>query len=160
VWCAENLEWTWLVLVQIKQRARTGRLSLFPFLYNYTSDINNYNLLDTFYFMAFFEFQLIGVIFFSCFYCTEWGYIVTFTALTICQIHHSWIHPHSPLLPSPIPKIVSSVLIFPFTYMCTQYLHHTHLPSLFPLVFSDFLKKVFTVCFSVIWGPWSWLSWT
>jgi hypothetical protein len=46
------------------------------------------------------------------------------------------IHPlhHSPLflLPS-IPRIVSTGLIFPFTYMCTQYLHQLELHSLWYL---------------------------
>jgi hypothetical protein len=40
---------------------------------------------------------------------------------------------HFPLSPSfPIPGIVSTGIIFPFTYMCTQYLHHIHLHTLFP----------------------------
>jgi hypothetical protein len=34
---------------------------------------------------------------------------------------------HSPLFPPlPIPGIVATVLIFPFTCMCTQYLHPIH----------------------------------
>jgi hypothetical protein len=65
------------------------------------------------------------------------------------------------ILPSPIPGTVPIDLIFPFTYMCTQYLHHIHLPP-FPhffhtptgtnlpsfqgktfsaLLFSDFVKE-------------------
>jgi hypothetical protein len=49
-----------------------------------------------------------------------WGYIVTFTK--VLTIHHSWIHPlhHSPLSPpSLIPRIVSTGLIFPFSYLST-----------------------------------------
>jgi hypothetical protein len=48
--------------------------------------------------------------------------------------------PFSYISLSPIPGIVSTGLIFPFTYMCTQYLHHIHPPtpflhiSPFPLV--------------------------
>jgi hypothetical protein len=63
------------------------------------------------------------------------------------------LYPHLP-----IPGIVSTGLIFPLIYMCTQYLHHIHPPTLFlhllpfPLVptfpsracstllFSDFVK--------------------
>jgi hypothetical protein len=48
-------------------------------------------------------------------------YIVAFTkVLTIYQIYNTWIHPVIFLLYSPIPRIVSSGLILPFTYMCTQ----------------------------------------
>jgi hypothetical protein len=77
------------------------------------------------------------------------------------QIYHTWIQPlhHSPLSPYPIPGIVSTGLIFPFTYMCTQYLRHIHPPTLFPhilplllvppspgrtwpsLLFSNFVKE-------------------
>jgi hypothetical protein len=32
--------------------------------------------------------------------------------------------------PPPLPGIISET--FPFTYMCTQYLHYIHLPTLFP----------------------------
>jgi hypothetical protein len=40
---------------------------------------------------------------------------------------------HSPLSSLPfIPGIVSTSLIFPFTYMCTQYLYYIHLPTPFP----------------------------
>jgi hypothetical protein len=40
---------------------------------------------------------------------------------------------HSPSSPSPpIPGLVSTDLIFPFTYMCTQYLHYIHPPTPFP----------------------------
>jgi hypothetical protein len=43
---------------------------------------------------------------------------VTFT------IYHSWIHPlrYSPL--PPIPEIVAAGLIFPFSYMSTEYFHN------------------------------------
>jgi hypothetical protein len=37
--------------------------------------------------------------------------------------------------PLPIPGIVSTGLNFPFKYMCTQYLHHTHPPHPFPTSF-------------------------
>jgi hypothetical protein len=40
--------------------------------------------------------------------------------------------PFSFIPPSPIPRIVSTSLIFPSIYMCTQYLHHIHLPTPFP----------------------------
>jgi hypothetical protein len=46
------------------------------------------------------------------------------------QIYHTWIHllHHSPLsCPPTIPGIV-----FPFTYMCTQYSHCIHPPTPFP----------------------------
>jgi hypothetical protein len=56
---------------------------------------------------------------------------VTFTkVLTIYKIDHAWVHPlHHCLLflPTPIPGIVSTDIIFPFTYMYTQYLHYIHL---------------------------------
>jgi hypothetical protein len=35
-------------------------------------------------------------------------------------------------LPSPIPEIASTGLIFSFTYMCAQYLHYIHPPMPFP----------------------------
>jgi hypothetical protein len=39
---------------------------------------------------------------------------------------------HSPLSsPTPILGVVSTGLILPFTYMCTQYLHGTHPPNSF-----------------------------
>jgi hypothetical protein len=64
-------------------------------------------------------------------------------------------------LPSFIPGIVSTSLIFPFTYMCTQHLLYIHPPVPFPhhfplstgsntprqdlfwpsLLFSDFVKE-------------------
>jgi hypothetical protein len=40
--------------------------------------------------------------------------------------------PHSPLFSSPIPVTVSIGLIFPFAYMCAQYLQHIHPPTTFP----------------------------
>jgi hypothetical protein len=42
------------------------------------------------------------------------------------------MHPFTILLHIPLPPIVSSDIIFPFTYMCTQYLYHIHPPSQFP----------------------------
>jgi hypothetical protein len=34
--------------------------------------------------------------------------------------------------PVPIPEIVSTGLIVPFTYMCRKYLHYIHPPAFFP----------------------------
>jgi hypothetical protein len=50
--------------------------------------------------------------------------------LTIHPLYHAQIHSSIILLypSSPIPGIVSTGLIFLFTYMCTQYLHHIHPP--------------------------------
>jgi hypothetical protein len=97
-------------------------------------------------------------------------YIVAFAEVyTIYQIYHTRIHPlnHSPLfLSPPIPGIVSIGLIFLFTYMYAQYLHHVHPPTPFSyilppptattppnrtwsaLLFSDFIKEknVIFVC--------------
>jgi hypothetical protein len=36
------------------------------------------------------------------------------------------------LLPTPIPGVVSTGIIFAFNYMCTHFLHHIHLPTPFP----------------------------
>jgi hypothetical protein len=36
------------------------------------------------------------------------------------------------LYPVPIPRIVSTSVIFPFTYLCTQCLHYSHPPTHFP----------------------------
>jgi hypothetical protein len=51
-------------------------------------------------------------------------------------LHHTWIHPPSfPFIlppPPPIPGIVSTGLIFLFTYMYTQYLNYIHPPMPFP----------------------------
>jgi hypothetical protein len=72
----------------------------------------------------------------SIFYCcAELGYIVAFTkVLTMYQIYHSWIHPLHHSLLSPYPHSWNSFnrYHFPFTCMCTQYLHHIHPPSPFP----------------------------
>jgi hypothetical protein len=62
---------------------------------------------------------------FSFFYCFAGrGFIVAFTeVLTTYQVYYPWIHllHHSPLSsPSTTARIVSTDLIFPFTYMCTQ----------------------------------------
>jgi hypothetical protein len=38
---------------------------------------------------------------------------------------------HSPLPPPPISGIVSTGIMFPFTYMCTQYLQYIHAPMAF-----------------------------
>jgi hypothetical protein len=41
--------------------------------------------------------------------------------------------PSTTLLTSvPIPGIVSTGLVFAFTYMCTHFLHHIHPPTSFP----------------------------
>jgi hypothetical protein len=42
---------------------------------------------------------------------------------------------HSPLFHPPLLPGVVSTDIFPFTYMCKQYLHHIHAPLPFPHVF-------------------------
>jgi hypothetical protein len=62
---------------------------------------------------------------------------VAFTkVLIIYQIYHTWIHSlhHSSLSPPLIPEIVSKGIMFPFTCMCTQYLHPVHPPIPFPHV--------------------------
>jgi hypothetical protein len=89
-----------------------------------------------------------------------WGYLWNL------QVYHTEFTPsnHSPLsFPPTIPGIVLISLIFPFTCMCTQYLHHIHplwpYPHLLPLplvpspnptladktcsvlLFSDFVKE-------------------
>jgi hypothetical protein len=74
----------------------------------------------------------------SCFfsYVMMGGVHCVFTeVLTIYQIYHTWIHslPHSPLSFPPIPGIVSTGLIFPFIYVCTQCFHYIHpIPSHLP----------------------------
>jgi hypothetical protein len=78
--------------------------------------------------------------FFVLFYYCIRGYIVEFTKVpATCEIYHTWIHlfHHSPLSSSP-PPIPDSFnrSHFPITYMCTQYLHHIHPPTPFPLLFS------------------------
>jgi hypothetical protein len=52
-------------------------------------------------------------------------------------IYHTWVHllHYSPSSPPP-PKIVSTDITFPFTYMCTQYLYHIHSLWPFPHLFS------------------------
>jgi hypothetical protein len=72
------------------------------------------------------------------FYCYGGlGYIVAFTKVpTTHQVYHTWIHPlhHSPLFPSPIPAIVSTGLLFLFTYTYTVFtLIHPYTP--FPYFF-------------------------
>jgi hypothetical protein len=55
--------------------------------------------------------------------------------LTIYQIYHIGIHPlhNSPLFPpSPIPGMVSTGIIFAFTYMYTYFLHYIHTSNHFP----------------------------
>jgi hypothetical protein len=52
----------------------------------------------------------------------------------ILEFNPSTILLHPPLLP--FPGIVLTSIIFPFTYICAQYLHYVHSPSPFPLFFS------------------------
>jgi hypothetical protein len=65
-------------------------------------------------------------VFFLLFLCWV-GYIVAFTqVLTMYQRYHTWILPlyHSPLCPTPIPRILSSGIISGFTwftYTCTHF---------------------------------------
>jgi hypothetical protein len=40
--------------------------------------------------------------------------------------------PFSFMSPSPNPGMVLAGIIFPLTYMCTQYLYYTHSPTPFP----------------------------
>jgi hypothetical protein len=61
---------------------------------------------------------------------------------------------------SPIPVIVSTGLIFPFTYMYTQYLHHIHLPTPSPHILShptgtnSTERTCYTLLFSVFVKKW------
>jgi hypothetical protein len=85
----------------------------------------------------FFFFQMLRSLYLIYFLLLCWvGYIVAFRkTLIMYQMFCSWIHPlhHSPpSSSSPIPRTVSTSITFPFTYMCTQYLHHIHPPSPFP----------------------------
>jgi hypothetical protein len=78
------------------------------------------------------------VIFLIYCYFAGWGVHCSFCSHNM-QKNHTWIHslyhPTLFLLP-PIPGIVSTGIIFPFTYMCTQYLHYiqhlTPLPHILP----------------------------
>jgi hypothetical protein len=77
---------------------------------------------------------------------------VTFTKVP--TIYHSWVYPfhHSPLFPStPVSSIVSTGLIFPFSYTNTWYFHHIHSPTPFSCILPPpkkcFFKKLF------FWGP-------
>jgi hypothetical protein len=69
---------------------------------------------------------------------------VAFTkVLSMYQVYHTWIHPlHHCLLslPTHIPGMVSIGIMFAFTYMCTQYLHHIHPPI--PLFTSSSISLV------------------
>jgi hypothetical protein len=80
---------------------------------------------STFIFLFYFP-----ILFFYCY--VGWGCIIAF--IKVLKIYHTWIHlHHSPLSPlSHIPGIVSTGIIFTFTYMCTQYLYRTHPCSPFP----------------------------
>jgi hypothetical protein len=66
--------------------------------------------------------------------CFSWlGYIVHLQKFlqSIKYIITGFI-PSPALLYSPIPGIISTGIIFAFTYMCTQYLHHIHPPMFCP----------------------------
>jgi hypothetical protein len=69
-----------------------------------------------------------------CWVKVHWGF---YKVLTIYQIYHTWTHHlhHSPFSSFSILGAVSSGLIFPFTYTCTQYLYHIHPPITFPHMF-------------------------
>jgi hypothetical protein len=49
--------------------------------------------------------------------------------LTICQLYHTLNSPPPSIFFIPIPGIFSKSLVFPFTYMSTQYLHYIHPPT-------------------------------
>jgi hypothetical protein len=63
----------------------------------------------------------IYIIYFIFIILLHWGYIVTFTK--VLTIYHSWIHSSTILLylPPSILRIVSTGLIFPFSYMSALY---------------------------------------
>jgi hypothetical protein len=81
---------------------------------------------DFLYVHSFFPFYFLLLLF--------WVYIVTFTKFL--TIYHSWIYSffYSPSSPHPIPGIVSTGLIFVFTYICTQYWHHILPPTPSPYI--------------------------
>jgi hypothetical protein len=65
--------------------------------------------------------------FFNYYYCcAELRYIGVFAkVLTIYLIYHIWIQALCWFSPPPlIPRTVSTVIIFAFTYMCINYLNH------------------------------------
>jgi hypothetical protein len=75
------------------------------------------------------------VLFFNLLFITVvLGYIVIVTK--VLTIYHSWIHPSIILLypASPIPGVVSTGFIFPFSYVSTWYFHHIQPPSPFPCI--------------------------
>jgi hypothetical protein len=59
--------------------------------------------------------------------CSHYIKYIIFELMPSTILHHP--PPHS------IPGIVSTDIIFPFTYMYIQYLHHIHLSSPFPYLF-------------------------
>jgi hypothetical protein len=85
-----------------------------------------------------------------------WGYIVS---LWQKSYNISWFNSPPPsfsfISPPPSPGIVSSGLIFPFTYMCTKYFQHIHPPTSyhyivpFPLVPNPIDRICFTFMFSI-----------
>jgi hypothetical protein len=97
--------------------------------HNFSSYVHQWLVLKNNFFINYFQ-----VFFFYC--CANWVYTVAFTkVLTIYQIYHTWVHHFhysSSCPPPPTPGIVSTDIIFPFTYMYLQYLHHIHPPSPFP----------------------------
>jgi hypothetical protein len=107
-------------------------LPLYDIISHYLLTSESINLLSMILFRCTFFFFLF-------FYCAGWGYTVAFTkVLTVYQIYHTWIYllHHSPLSPFPtIPGIVSKGIIFPFIYICTQYLHYIHPSTPFPYLF-------------------------
>jgi hypothetical protein len=81
-----------------------------------------------------FSIPLVCILPLVCDPCAGWEYIVPFTkVLAMYQMYHTHSPPCS-LLSSPllIPGLVSTGIIFTFTYMCTHFLYHSHPPILFP----------------------------
>jgi hypothetical protein len=65
--------------------------------------------------------------------CVGWGYIVAWTnVIAVYQICHGWIHllHHSTLSLLRHSWNGFNMPLFSFMYMCTQYLHYIHPPSL------------------------------
>jgi hypothetical protein len=64
------------------------------------------------------------------------GYSVAFTqVLTMYRVYHAWIHlgnGSSSSSSPPIPRVVSTGIIFAFTYMCTHFCTICTILPLFP----------------------------